>query len=140
VATFPSESLRSRIAETGTAAFTGSPAEFGKLIAEETEKWAKVVKFSRPSRLDATDDLGPPQGGSPARASISARQALCPWLKRPAAAGPRPRVDFPYSHLMRITPTMAADEFFALARTATSPKPPLRSRGCAPAGGPEGYR
>jgi hypothetical protein len=24
----------------------GSPAEFGKLIAEETEKWAKVVKFS----------------------------------------------------------------------------------------------
>jgi hypothetical protein len=29
----------------------------------------------RPSRLDATDDLGPPQGGSPARASISARQA-----------------------------------------------------------------
>jgi hypothetical protein len=24
----------------------GTPAEFGKLIAEETEKWAKVVKFS----------------------------------------------------------------------------------------------
>jgi len=23
-----------------------APAEFGKLIAEETEKWAKVVKFS----------------------------------------------------------------------------------------------
>jgi hypothetical protein len=23
-----------------------SPAEFGKLIADETEKWAKVVKFS----------------------------------------------------------------------------------------------
>jgi hypothetical protein len=23
-----------------------SPAEFGKLIAEETEKWAKVVKFA----------------------------------------------------------------------------------------------
>jgi hypothetical protein len=23
-----------------------SPTEFGKLIAEETEKWAKVVKFS----------------------------------------------------------------------------------------------
>jgi len=22
-----------------------SPADFGKLIAEETEKWAKVVKF-----------------------------------------------------------------------------------------------
>jgi hypothetical protein len=25
---------------------TGSPAEFGKLIADETEKWAKVVKFA----------------------------------------------------------------------------------------------
>jgi hypothetical protein len=24
----------------------GSPAGFGKLIADETEKWAKVVKFS----------------------------------------------------------------------------------------------
>jgi hypothetical protein len=23
-----------------------SPADFGKLIAEETEKWGKVVKFS----------------------------------------------------------------------------------------------
>jgi hypothetical protein len=25
---------------------TGSPADFGKLIAAETEKWAKVVKFA----------------------------------------------------------------------------------------------
>jgi hypothetical protein len=24
----------------------GTPAAFGKLLAEETEKWAKVVKFS----------------------------------------------------------------------------------------------
>jgi hypothetical protein len=24
----------------------GSPADFGKLIADETEKWAKVVKFA----------------------------------------------------------------------------------------------
>ena len=24
----------------------GSPADFGELIADETEKWAKVVKFS----------------------------------------------------------------------------------------------
>jgi hypothetical protein len=24
----------------------GTPADFGRLIAEETEKWAKVVKFS----------------------------------------------------------------------------------------------
>ena len=25
---------------------TDSPAEFGKLIADDTAKWAKVVKFS----------------------------------------------------------------------------------------------
>jgi hypothetical protein len=25
---------------------SGSPAEFGKLIANETEKWAKVIKFA----------------------------------------------------------------------------------------------
>jgi hypothetical protein len=24
----------------------GSPADFGKLIADETEKWAKVIKFA----------------------------------------------------------------------------------------------
>ena len=38
--------LQARIAELGGIALTGSPAEFGKLIAAETEKWAKVVKFS----------------------------------------------------------------------------------------------
>ena len=26
--------------------FTGSPADFAKLVAEETEKWGKVVKFA----------------------------------------------------------------------------------------------
>jgi tripartite-type tricarboxylate transporter receptor subunit TctC len=38
--------LQARIAELGGIAITGSPADFGKLIAEETEKWGKVVKFS----------------------------------------------------------------------------------------------
>jgi tripartite-type tricarboxylate transporter receptor subunit TctC len=38
--------LKGRIADLGGTALTGSPAEFGKLIVEETEKWAKVVKFS----------------------------------------------------------------------------------------------
>ena len=38
--------LKARIADLGGIAITGSPAGFGKLIAEETEKWAKVVKFS----------------------------------------------------------------------------------------------
>jgi tripartite-type tricarboxylate transporter receptor subunit TctC len=38
--------IKVRIAELGGAALPGSPAEFGKLIADETEKWAKVIKFA----------------------------------------------------------------------------------------------
>ena len=38
--------MNSRLAELGASAFPASPAEFGKFIADETEKWAKVVKFS----------------------------------------------------------------------------------------------
>ena len=38
--------LKARIADLGGVAITGSPADFGRLIAEETEKWAKVVRFS----------------------------------------------------------------------------------------------
>jgi tripartite-type tricarboxylate transporter receptor subunit TctC len=37
--------MKARLADLGGVA-PGSPAEFGKLIAEETEKWAKVVKFA----------------------------------------------------------------------------------------------
>ena len=29
----------------GDGDFPGSPADFGKLIADETEKWAKVIQF-----------------------------------------------------------------------------------------------
>jgi len=38
--------LKARFADLGSTVFPGSPADFGKLIAEETEKWAKVVKFA----------------------------------------------------------------------------------------------
>jgi tripartite-type tricarboxylate transporter receptor subunit TctC len=38
--------IRARLADLGATVITGSPADFGKLIADETEKWAKVVKFS----------------------------------------------------------------------------------------------
>jgi tripartite-type tricarboxylate transporter receptor subunit TctC len=38
--------LRTRLAELGGMAIGGSPADFGKLIAAETEKWGKVVKFA----------------------------------------------------------------------------------------------
>ena len=38
--------LKARFADLGATVIPGSPTDFGKLIAEETEKWAKVVKFS----------------------------------------------------------------------------------------------
>jgi tripartite-type tricarboxylate transporter receptor subunit TctC len=38
--------LKARLAELGGEPMPMTPAEFGKLLADETEKWAKVVKFS----------------------------------------------------------------------------------------------
>jgi tripartite-type tricarboxylate transporter receptor subunit TctC len=38
--------FKARLANVGGSALLGSPADFGKLIAEETEKWAKVIKFA----------------------------------------------------------------------------------------------
>ena len=38
--------LKARLAEFGVSPIAGSPADFGKLIADETEKWGKVVKFA----------------------------------------------------------------------------------------------
>jgi tripartite-type tricarboxylate transporter receptor subunit TctC len=36
-------SVKTRMAELGSGIFTSSPAEFGRLIADDTEKWASVV-------------------------------------------------------------------------------------------------
>jgi tripartite-type tricarboxylate transporter receptor subunit TctC len=38
--------LQARLADLGGTLMVGSAADFGKLIADETEKWAKVVKFA----------------------------------------------------------------------------------------------
>jgi len=38
--------MKKRVANLGGAVLGGSPADFAKLIAEETEKWAKVIKFA----------------------------------------------------------------------------------------------
>jgi tripartite-type tricarboxylate transporter receptor subunit TctC len=38
--------MKARLADFGGTVMPGSPADFGKLIAEETEKWGKVVKFA----------------------------------------------------------------------------------------------
>jgi tripartite-type tricarboxylate transporter receptor subunit TctC len=36
--------MKARIADLGGTVLTGSPTDFGKLIAEETDKWGKVIR------------------------------------------------------------------------------------------------
>jgi tripartite-type tricarboxylate transporter receptor subunit TctC len=36
--------MKKRLTDLGCAVFAGSPADFGKFIADETEKWGKVVR------------------------------------------------------------------------------------------------
>ena len=38
--------MRTRLADLGGVPMAVTPGEFEKFIADETEKWAKVVKFS----------------------------------------------------------------------------------------------
>ena len=38
--------LKARFADLGSTVLPGSAADFGKLIADDTEKWGKVIKFS----------------------------------------------------------------------------------------------
>jgi tripartite-type tricarboxylate transporter receptor subunit TctC len=38
--------MKARLSDIGGTVMPGSPADFGKLIADETEKWGKVVKFA----------------------------------------------------------------------------------------------
>jgi tripartite-type tricarboxylate transporter receptor subunit TctC len=38
--------IMGRLADIGATALALSPTEYGKLLAEETEKWAKVIKFA----------------------------------------------------------------------------------------------
>jgi len=44
--TLAEPAIKARLADMGATLLVGSPADFGKVIDNETEKWAKVVKFS----------------------------------------------------------------------------------------------
>ena len=37
---------KARFTEIGGEPLAGTPSEFGKFVVDETEKWAKVVKFT----------------------------------------------------------------------------------------------
>jgi tripartite-type tricarboxylate transporter receptor subunit TctC len=45
-AAFADAAMKARFAAISGEPIEGTPAQFGKLIADETEKWAKVVKFA----------------------------------------------------------------------------------------------
>ena len=36
--------MKARLADLGCTVLAGSPSDFGKLIAEETDKWGKVIR------------------------------------------------------------------------------------------------
>ena len=38
--------IKAHLVSTGGTVLPGSPADFGKLLADETGKWAKVAKFA----------------------------------------------------------------------------------------------
>ena len=38
--------VKARLAELGVTVTAGSPADFRKIVANETEKWGKVVRFA----------------------------------------------------------------------------------------------
>jgi tripartite-type tricarboxylate transporter receptor subunit TctC len=38
--------FKARLSDLGGQTFAGSPAEFGKFLVDETDKWAKVIKFA----------------------------------------------------------------------------------------------
>jgi tripartite-type tricarboxylate transporter receptor subunit TctC len=44
--------VKARLADLGGVLIPGSPADFDKVIAEETDKWAKVIKTSNIPLID----------------------------------------------------------------------------------------
>src|SRR5262249_58722204 len=45
--------IKARLAEFGGTPFVGSPADFGKLIADDSEKWGKVIRALNIRRTEA---------------------------------------------------------------------------------------
>jgi tripartite-type tricarboxylate transporter receptor subunit TctC len=47
-AAFTDPTMKARLLDTGGAVLAGSPADFGRVMAAETEKWAKVIRAYSP--------------------------------------------------------------------------------------------
>jgi hypothetical protein len=89
--------LKARLADLGGTVLTSSPADFGKLVPEETEKWAKVIKFSGAGRTDP--------GQVPARYSaIAVPRVDDPLLQRIVFSRPATGLGL----VSRVTPVQTA--------------------------------
>jgi tripartite-type tricarboxylate transporter receptor subunit TctC len=44
--TLADQTAKARFTDLGASLLPGSSADFGKLIADDTEKWGKVIKFA----------------------------------------------------------------------------------------------
>ena len=40
----PEPKIKVAVADMGRTALAGSPADFGRLVTDDTEKWAKVIR------------------------------------------------------------------------------------------------
>ena len=49
-AAFADPKMKARLSDLGGLVLPGSPSDFERLIADETEKWAQVVRFSGAKR------------------------------------------------------------------------------------------
>ena len=47
--------IKARLADLGATVLPGSPADFAKLIADDTEKWGKVIRAANIKRSDRRD-------------------------------------------------------------------------------------
>ena len=85
--------IKARFAELGSQLMPMSRADFGKLIADETAKWAKVVKSrasSPNSACFAEHDLCPKTGSHPGSSPGHAFRDHAPSIVRHPLPRPRP--------------------------------------------------
>jgi Tripartite tricarboxylate transporter family receptor len=76
--------MKARIADLGATVLPGSPAAFGKLIADETEKWGKVIRAAN-INLSRRGRIRPSTPCELARSRLAERPSYRPIRRKPVA-------------------------------------------------------